>query len=436
MISQGLAYMDDTDAETMAKQRMERQPSYRRNSNPEENLEIFEKLLKGDTSVANYCMRAKIDYESVNGTLRDPVMYRGNDLPHHRTKTKYKAYPTYGFACPIVDSIEGVTHALRTTEYNDQNVQYEWLQNAMKLRKVYIQTFGKVNFINTVLSKRKLNWFVNENLVEGWFDPRFPTIQGCIRRGVMVEALRAFIIYQGASKHNINMEWDKFWSDNKKILEEKSARYMGIVKASSVPFIVSNYTTPGITQIIDTQIHPQKPEMGTRILRRSQQLLIERDDVGLFKVGDEVTLLRWGNFKIESININNDTNTVTSVTGSYLPDAKNFSKTKKLSWLADVDENIEAELVEFDHLITKKTLGDEDDFKDYVNPVTKASQIAKVDACCRLLKAGDVIQLERRGFYRVDAAYGGDNSKPLQLFNVPDGKTRAMSTLSSALAHR
>ena len=132
----------------------------------------------------------------------------------------------------------------------------------------------------------------------------------------------------------------------------------------------------------------------------------------------------------------NDNNEVKSVTGSYLPEAKNFSKTKKLSWLADVGENIDAELVEFDHLITKKTLSDEDDFKDFVNPITRASQTAKVDACCRLLKAGDVIQLERRGFYRVDAPYGGDDSKPLQLFNVPDGKTRAMSTLSSALAHR
>jgi glutamyl-tRNA synthetase len=109
MIKAGNAYMDDTDGETMQKERMEGKASYRRDSSPDDNLEIFEMLLKGDKSVTKYCMRAKIDMSSVNGTLRDPVMYRYNDLPHHRTGTKYKAYPTYGFACPIVDSHEGMS---------------------------------------------------------------------------------------------------------------------------------------------------------------------------------------------------------------------------------------------------------------------------------------------------------------------------------------
>jgi len=218
MINKGLAYMDDTDQETMQAERMAHTESKHRESAPETNLTIFKALCEGDKTVRAYCLRAKIDMASANGTMRDPVLYRANDTPHHRTQSRFKAYPTYDFACPIVDSLEGVTHAIRTTEYDDRNEQYHWLQNALELpHKTHIMSIGKVNFVHTVLSKRKLNWFVEEGLVEGWFDPRFPTVQGCIRRGVNVDALKNFIIMQGASRRVITMEWDKFWSENKKV---------------------------------------------------------------------------------------------------------------------------------------------------------------------------------------------------------------------------
>jgi len=299
MIQKGLAYMDDTDQEKMQAERLVHVESYRRNSSPEENLLLFQALLKGEANAVKYCLRAKIDMKSTNGTMRDPVLYRYNDTPHHRTGTKYKAYPTYDFACPIVDSIEGVTNALRTTEYNDRDEQYHWLQEAMGLRKVHILAYGKINFVHTVLSKRKLTWFVEKGYVDGWNDPRFPTIQGCIRRGMQVESLKNFIISQGASRRVINMEWDKFWSENKKILEDISPRYMAVSKDTKVLLTVTNI--PNEVQGVLINVHPSKPEMGQRIVRRYNQIYLEVEDCQTFSEGEEVTLVRWGNFFIDTI---------------------------------------------------------------------------------------------------------------------------------------
>ena len=117
-----------------------------------------------------------MDMKCKHKCLRDPVFWRTKNVPHHRHGTKYKAFPTYDFACPIVDSVEGVTHAMRSIEYNDRNDGYYWVLEKLKLRKVLIQSFSRVNMVSTVLSKRQLKWFIEEGLAEGWDDPRFPTV--------------------------------------------------------------------------------------------------------------------------------------------------------------------------------------------------------------------------------------------------------------------
>jgi len=427
MISEGKAYMDDTDQEKMQAERMEHIESYRRNTTPAENLQLFESLLRGDPAAQTFCLRAKIDMASVNGTLRDPVLYRFNDTPHHQTGTKYKAYPTYDFACPIVDSLEGVSHALRTTEYNDRDEQYHWLQDALHLRPVKIYSFGKMNFVNTVLSKRKLQWFVENNLVEGWFDPRFPTIQGCVRRGMNIEALKNFILSQGASRRVITMEWDKFWSENKKVLEDSSFRYMGVDVQNVVKIYLEN--VPAEITAHTVQCHPQKPELGNRVMRRYNELLIDQLDAKTFKVGEEVTMLRWGNIVISKIEHSTASDKdgkpiIQAIYASYNADATNFSKTKKLTWLANVPDLVQCSIIEFDHLISKSKLSDEDKFQDFVNPNSKSSSSALGDPCLRTVTAGTVIQFERKGFFRVDQPYGGSPDKPAVLFAIPDGKVK------------
>lgn len=182
-------------------------------------MKIFDEMLAGKTTT--WCIRAKMNMQDKVKCLRDPVFYRCKSEPHHKTGTKYKAYPTYDMACPVVDSVEGVTHALRTIEYRDRNALYEWVQKKCGLRPVIIYDYSKLCLISTVLSKRKLRWFVETGNVEGWDDPRFPTVQGIMRRGMTVEALKNFMLEQGPSKNTNLQEWDKIWARTRTSLTQE-----------------------------------------------------------------------------------------------------------------------------------------------------------------------------------------------------------------------
>ena len=218
-------------------------------------MKMWEEMKKGTEKGKQTCLRAKIDMKSNNGALRDPAIYRVKVEPHPRHGSKYNVYPTYDFACPIVDSVEGVTHALRTTEYMDRDDQYFWFIEKLGLRKPHIWAYSRLNLQHTVLSKRKLTYFVEEGLVDGWDDPRMPTVRGVVRRGMTVEGLKEFILAQGSSRsgklraahsakkaRNLNrdkknssflvvtMEWDKIWSFNKKVIDPIAPRHFGLSK--------------------------------------------------------------------------------------------------------------------------------------------------------------------------------------------------------------
>jgi len=358
MIENGLAFMDDTPQEQMKAERLERKESKHRNQTPEEALKYFELMCSGSQEGAAWCLRAKIDMASDNGTMRDPVLFRQNLTPHHRSGTKYKAYPTYDLACPIVDSIEGVTHALRTTEYNDRDEQYQWVLVALGLRRVRIHAFSRVNFVNTVLSKRKLTWFVENGYVTGWDDPRFPTVRGVVRRGINITALRNFIYSQGASRRVVNLEWMVFWSENKREIDKAAKRFMAIDKENNVRLTLVGAPKESDFAYIKTSFHPKDPGLGTRAIRIANEVLLEKVDIEGIEVGEEIVLLRWGVVKISKIDGGN-------LVGEYVPNGDVKAAKRKLSWIASVANNTPVVITEFDNLVSKDKLDEDDNFEDF-----------------------------------------------------------------------
>lgn len=420
IIKDGNAYADDTDKDTMGDQRMNGTPSKRRDQSIEDNLARLEEMKTGSEEGQRWCIRAKISVDNPNKTMRDPVIYRCNPSPHHRTGTKWKIYPTYDFCCPIVDSMEGVTHALRTLEYRDRNAQYEWMLNAFKLRYVQIWDFARMNFIRTLLSKRKLTKLVDQGSVWGWDDPRFPTIRGIRRRGMTIGALREFILRQGPSKNVVNLDWTIFWATNKKYIDPVAPRHTAILNKDAIKATVKGAPSTPYTE--SKPKHNKNKDVGMKTVAFGDEILIEQEDAKSFKQDEEVTLMNWGNAFVRKISKSPDSpDTVTGLEFELHLEG-DFKKTeKKITWLAVKQNLIPVELVDFDFLITKDSLQEEDNMEDFLTPKTEFRDEALADCNVAEITADTIIQFERKGFYRVDRAY--DNGKPAVLFNIPTGKT-------------
>jgi len=413
MIKEGNAYCDDTQLELMREQRGEGIPSARRDRTVEENLRVFDEMKKGSEEGLKNCLRAKISVDDNNKTLRDPVVYRCNLTPHVRTGDKWKMYPTYDFCSPVVDAVEGVTHALRTNEYRDRNAQYAWMLKALGLRTVHIWDFSRINFIRTLLSKRKLQWFVDTGRVSGWDDPRFPTVKGVRRRGMSVEGLRQFILQQGPSRNILNLDWSLIWNVNKKVIDPTAPRYMAVEHPTA--FVLSDKVE---THLEERALHKKNPEVGTKKIWVGSNLIIEQDDAQTLKEGEELTLMDWGNAVVDKIE--GDGETVQTVY-AHLHLEGDFKKTEhKLTWLAKTDDLTDVELVAFDHLITKDKLEEGDEVTDFLTPETIFKGSCLADHNVAHLPEGAIVQFERKGYFRVDQVATKDHK--MVMFAVPDGK--------------
>ena len=465
LIKLGKAFADDTPQIEMKEQRMARKPSPRRDATVEETLERFEEMKKGTPEGKRWCLRAKIRAEDANGALRDPVIYRcptnkkviaddeiaeedadnevgGADEPveeqagvaantdptkdpayHARTKDKWKMYPTYDFACPVVDSMEGVTHALRTIEYRDRNAQYQWFLDTLKLRQVDVWDFARMNFIRTLLSKRKLTKLVDAGVVNGWDDPRLPTIRGVRRRGMTIEALREFMIVQGPSQRIVNMDWTVFWSTNKKHIDPVAPRHTAVLKDKAVKAtITKGDNIPDTPRSEDKPKHGKNPEAGQKKVWYSKTIWFDQEDAQSFEDDEEITLMNWGNAFVRS-KTKSDAGEVTGIELELNLEG-DFKKTKKkVTWLSADQKLIPLALYDFDFLLNKEKLDEkeEEHWEDFLTKKTEFHAEAFADCNIPEVRAGDIIQLERKGYFRCDRAYGGEG-KPAVLFNIPTGK--------------
>lgn len=440
LIKRGHFYVDNTDMDTMRKERTEGIESKCRSNSVEDNLSLWEEMKKGTEAGLKCVVRAKIsEMTNPNKCMRDPTMYRCiPNTVHHRLGVERSpvVFPMYDFCCPITDSLEKVTHAMRANEYADRVPQYHALQKLMIKEGLLthavtaIYEFSRMNMVNTCLSKRKLKWIVDNGIVSDWSDPRFPTIRAIQRRGIKSEALMDFIIQQGTSKKANMMEWDKIYAINKKLLDPVIPRWSCI--ADGVELLIkvdddinSSDNNNGIDGTYDRLLHP-KADLGTVEAYKSRKVLVERADIDTVTENEKVTLLKFGNVTIEKFIRDDETDKITSAEVVWTPD-NDFKGTKKFHWLPVLESRpfVPVILEEYGHIINKVKMDENDEIDAVVNRESKFETDAMADTdIFNHVKLGDTIQFERRGIFILDQYLPGEKPK---FILVPDGKTKSMS---------
>ncbi|WP_025724921.1 glutamine--tRNA ligase/YqeY domain fusion protein [Acholeplasma granularum] len=280
LIKKGLAYVDDQTAEEISKTRGDvvtpGTESPYRNRSVEENLKLFEEMQEGKYEEGSKVLRAKIDMASSNMNMRDPVLYRINFEPHHNTKDKWKVYPMYDYAHPLEDAIEGITHSLCSLEFEDHRPLYDWVIKETEMPHVPRQIeFGRLGIENTVMSKRYLKHLVDQGYVNGWDDPRMPTISGLRKKGYTKEAIREFILATGLSKVNSEVEIDMLESFVRDDLNKRARRAFAVTEPLKVT--ITNYPE-GKVEYFDVPFHNEDDSLGTRKIAFSKHLYIEQED--------------------------------------------------------------------------------------------------------------------------------------------------------------
>ncbi|MEW6068358.1 MAG: glutamine--tRNA ligase/YqeY domain fusion protein [Nitrospirota bacterium] len=420
LIKDGKAYVCDLSPEEIRQYRGTltehgRESPYR-NRSIEENLDLFERMKAGEFEEGSRTLRAKIDMASGNLNMRDPVIYRILKTSHHRTGDKWCIYPMYDFAHCISDSIERITHSICTLEFEDHRTLYDWFLDQLGIYHPQQIEFARLNLSYTVLSKRKLIQLVEEGYVNGWDDPRLPTISGLRRRGYTPESIRNFCNHIGVAKRDSMVDIALLEHCLREDLNKQTPRVMGVIRPLRV--VIINYPEE-LVEELDAVNNPEDPTMGTRKIPFSRILYIEKDDFRedppkqFFRLapGREVRL-RYAYF-IRCVGVVKDEKTgeVIELQCTYDPatrggDAPDSRKVKAtLHWVSAMHA-IEAEAHLYDHLFIKPDPGDTEegtDFKSYLNPNSLVVlKPCYVEPGLKNAKPGSRYQFERLAYFCVD----------------------------------
>ena len=421
LIEQGDAYVCDLSAEETREYRGTlttpgKDSPYRERS-IKENLDLFKRMRDGEFEDGSRLLRAKVDMASANINLRDPAIYRiRRDVVHHQTGTAWSIYPMYDYAHCLSDAIEGVTHSLCTLEFEDHRPLYDWFLNTIKIKHHPKQIeFSRLNLQYTITSKRKLTKLVEGNFVDGWNDPRMPTIIGMRRRGYPAEALREFCLRIGVTKADNSVEMGILESCVRENLNENSPRAMAVLDPLKV--VISNYPEDKTEQLIAPN-HPQNESMGTREVPFSKTLYIDKSDFkeeanNKFKrlVKDkEVRLRNAYVIRCDEV-IKDELGEVVELRCSYDPATLGVNpedrKVKGVIHWVSAKHGIPLEIRVFDRLFNHPhpdTDKDVDDFTAHLNPdslMTLTQSI--VEPSVALAASNLVYQFEREGYFCADS---------------------------------
>lgn len=421
MIKEGKAYVDEQSSEEIARQKgTPTQPGIEspyRNRSVEENLDLFERMNKGEFEEGRFVLRAKIDMASPNMHFRDPIMYRIIKHPHHRTGTKWNVYPMYDFAHGQSDYFEGVTHSICTLEFEVHRPLYEYFVKELADDSYCPRQieFNRLNLTYTVMSKRKLLQLVKEGLVAGWDDPRMPTLCGLRRRGYTPESIKNFIQKIGYTKYDGIISVSLLEHSIREDLNKTATRVSAVL--NPVKLIITNYPE-GQVEYLDIENNPEDSEAGTHKIPFTRELYIERDDFmenppkKFFRLAPDQEVRLKAAYIIKCTGVKKDADgNIEEIYCEYDPDTRSgmpgsMRKVKgTLHWVS-AQYSTTAEVRLYDRLFNVENPSEEKDvdFRELLNPDS-----LKVIDNCRIepylaenAKPGDRFQFQRTGYFCVD----------------------------------